>query len=726
MQHEDDDAAYYDDDFERLLQVASEFQANGDRAGCSRTLELAMANARGRDGLDDVLWAGKFLAQEYLNQVRLADAQRVGTEAANAARLLGDPETADICDMIAVKAGLMSESTYPAAANRLAEVRRAMSDERPLLHRIDVIAAWLNVLELRGSLDEAKRLVDLTKPHRDGSDLHAHGYATACFHAGQIQFARNEPRRPLDFLGESGHYYARIGREQDVASCRQMEANARALLGEDVQFEAAPSYSANADPGNVNDRAARSLELITAAEQSLDLWTEAEDLGPIATSRIWRTSEVSSPTAWAAAALGRAHCLAALGRWDQAREVLEHAVERFEAFGGTDGLARCLGCSANIHVGQGLPAEARAAFNESAQLFERAGLAQDAAVARAGAAVAGAEAGLPAAEMLAELDGCVFTRLRGGRRPHAAVVMRHQARIRWRGGDAAGAAASARRARDVFESMGLTTATARCDVIEAAATMSLDPTAAEPRLWAALDRLRPLVSEFELATMEAEAAAALLAVDGGGGRRRLVLALLVDVVEELDRLRYTLRREVDRVAWAASWRPAIDMAATLADEEGASERVAQIVELARVQPVPARGNVPRTLAGAIDEIGSAGVPNRPVTSAYRSQRGAVSPSDRAARFAFAGESAFELSPPVEIGVGIGADSGAASPATDDTVHVDLDAVRRSIDVDAIWWGTWLTADDLIWYVIEPDGGLHAGRTPRRNDLIEALQRAVAS
>lgn len=712
----------YDD----LLLQADALAQSGDYDRSVASLARAFDNARARGDLDDILFSGKFLAQQRLNRMELDAARRVATEAAAAAHQLGDDVAAELCEMVAVKAGLMAPATFPEAAARLGDIRSGLTDDHELLYRIDVIAAWLNVIGMQGrpkdALAESEALVAVCEPHRDESDLLAHGYATACFHTAQFLYMLNQPDRVLHFIGEANRYYTRLGRLDDVATCVAVEANARSQLGDLVDFDPLPAVDRPVGP-RASDPAVRSLELATAAhiayergefERSLELWTAADDMGHVP----------ASPTAWAGAALGRAHALAAIGRWDPAREALEQATQRFEAFDGTDGIARCLACSANVHLGRGAADDARQAFQASADLFEQAGLVPDAAVARSGAAIAGAEAGLPAADMLAELDRCIAVLSDSGRRAHAADLIRHQGRIRWRNADPAGAAESARAARRILESSGLTTAVVRCDVLEAAATMSFDPVSAEPRMWDALARLRPLVSSFELAVHHSEVASVLM--DTGRPASRVVaLELLTEVIVELDRLRYTLRRERDRAAWAASWRRAVDAAVTLAVEQGAPDRVARIIEMARVQPVPA-STLDTTSISLTTDLGNAAPGSVPALdhdamTAYRSESPTMTAAEQAATFAFAGTTSFALSPPVEVVV----EHGTPGATDAGAIRIDLDDVRRSVDPGAVWWGTWLTEDALVWYLVDPDGSVHAGSSPRRDDLLDGLRRAVA-
>ncbi|MFC1430610.1 CHAT domain-containing protein [Streptacidiphilus sp. N1-3] len=174
-------------------------------------------------------------------------------------------------------------------------------------------------------------------------------------------------------------------------------------------------------------------------------------------------------------------------------------------------------------------------------------------------------------------------------------------------------------------------------------------------------------------------------------RRAEALPMIACALMELDRTRYLLAAQSTRSSWSKRFRRVLDFALAVAHAEQDHEFVAELIEFARVQTLPAV-----TAEGLTNELGN-----------------------------------LDLSlstPPVVL---VNGRSRLARPGERQRpAHVDLEhAAERAAGADAWWLSYWSSEDWLYWALIDPHGKTTTGRMDFGADsplqqCLDELERAL--
>ncbi len=150
------------------------------------------------------------------------------------------------------------------------------------------------------------------------------------------------------------------------------------------------------------------------------------------------------------------------------------------------------------------------------------------------------------------------------------------------------------------------------------------------------------------------------------GNDQAALTRTVVALGDLDRVRHSLRTQGARARWSDRFNVALDQALDLADKCGDAARVAELIELARVQAVPLLG-------------------------------------------AALGDEDLALRPPPTVRVR-GRAGIVRAQLEDGTEPVDLERAAASAAGEGAWWlASWATDFALFWVLIPPHGEIGHGR-----------------
>jgi tetratricopeptide (TPR) repeat protein len=201
------------------------------------------------------------------------------------------------------------------------------------------------------------------------------------------------------------------------------------------------------------------------------------------------------------------------------------------------------------------------------------------------------------------------------------------------------------------------------------------------------------------------------------------LERVAPALAELDQRRYALRASHHREAWWSDYDDVLAIALWAASESADRELMAELIESARVQGVPAlaerRSSAEFTEPALINQEPSP----RSVVSTFR----VTDVPNSVARGAIG---LLPLTPPPPISVRrrsrLGETRRTLTPATERVsphiAAIPLEAVLASVaGSDAVWWGNWVVRDELWWSLVQPEVAVEAGRA----DLIAGSPLALA-
>jgi tetratricopeptide (TPR) repeat protein len=199
------------------------------------------------------------------------------------------------------------------------------------------------------------------------------------------------------------------------------------------------------------------------------------------------------------------------------------------------------------------------------------------------------------------------------------------------------------------------------------------------------------------------------------GHRDEALTHAIRSAVGFDQLRYRLARPDDRRRWLAQHTESLERALSLALEVGDRERVAILVEAARVQGVPTRELSDKGeralevyLAGMVpDPDGTLGGPT--VLKDAKFEPSVLSGS--AVDVALGEEEA--LCPPHGVRLARGRPSLAESVGLSDLAEAlgVAEVAQAAAGPAWWWWGSWVVGDQLYWFLFGHDGSLFAERVP---------------
>jgi hypothetical protein len=212
------------------------------------------------------------------------------------------------------------------------------------------------------------------------------------------------------------------------------------------------------------------------------------------------------------------------------------------------------------------------------------------------------------------------------------------------------------------------------------ATSGDDPEEVEADIEECVEIFRVLDSPLDAA--DAELLLARLHAAKGSAQRSLTWTL--SAIVDLDRVRHSLRSQTSRARWSIRFNTALEQALDQADRCDDSPRVAELIELARVQAVPVLN-----LVGADGDVQLAVAP----TVRVRGRAGIIRGGGSEVR-------------PVDL------EFAAASAAGD----------------DAWWLSSWATDVELFWSLVPPTGAVSHGRIPLGpgTNLAAALNELAAA
>ncbi len=228
--------------------------------------------------------------------------------------------------------------------------------------------------------------------------------------------------------------------------------------------------------------------------------------------------------------------------------------------------------------------------------------------------------------------------------------------------------------------------------------INLDPRV-EPKVREGDDPDQKLFHDLEMYSVALDMAGASLdraevelltaSVSAARGRHQAALISALGAVVELDGVRHRLRTQADRVAWATSFNRGLAMALEFAVASQDSTRVAELIELARVQAFPLLGT-----GRGEDEVALQDPPTVRVRGRASVAREALSPLDKVHL------------PPIDLEH---AAACAAGP-------------------DAWWLSFWHDGATLTWALVPPAGEIAHGRLSgeRYVALCEALEELEAN
>lgn len=206
---------------------------------------------------------------------------------------------------------------------------------------------------------------------------------------------------------------------------------------------------------------------------------------------------------------------------------------------------------------------------------------------------------------------------------------------------------------------------------------------------------------------------ALLARQRGDGPSALRLALAALAV--IDAHRYTLRGQSTRTAWSIRHAGVYKLCFELAGEADDASLVAELIESARMQCVPAVGSEEEEGRAALDiALAAAGRsladPDaidrtsgvEPLPDLVEAEAGGSSLAEANAALAAVG--LLPLFPCPAVAVDGPSRLGALEVGVARPTEVNVSAVREMVaGKDAWWWGTWATGDHLWWALLPPEG-----------------------
>jgi tetratricopeptide (TPR) repeat protein len=166
------------------------------------------------------------------------------------------------------------------------------------------------------------------------------------------------------------------------------------------------------------------------------------------------------------------------------------------------------------------------------------------------------------------------------------------------------------------------------------------------------------------------------------GRAEQALGSTLAAIADLDEMRHRLRAQADRASWSVTCNRALAMALEMAVATGDSRRVAELIELARVQAFPIIGT-----GGGTEEVSLQAPPTVRVRGRASILRGSIDSID------------------------------------DPTAPVDLEGAAGCAAGSGAWWlSYWHDGFTLTWALVPPTGPISHGRLPgdRYDDLRHAL------
>ncbi len=178
----------------------------------------------------------------------------------------------------------------------------------------------------------------------------------------------------------------------------------------------------------------------------------------------------------------------------------------------------------------------------------------------------------------------------------------------------------------------------------------------------------------------------------------------------IDAYRYQLSDSALRAGWVRSHARAYSLALSLASDEGDLDLLAELVESARVQgvPAPTRGDESRPIVepmlwmtSTLPEGGAALPPLLDSHDAETSDDPGLSASRASIGLT-------PLQPGSAVSVKGKSRLGSIDVGVRRPLPVPLEDVARQLGgVDAWWWGTWADGDRLWWSLVDPSGEIDA-------------------
>jgi len=435
-----------------------------------------------------------------------------------------------------------------------------------------------------------------------------------------------------------------------------------------------------------------------------------------------------------------------LGRLSEARAAYGTAREVFDAHGQPAEAARCVLGVGDVELRLGRLSEARAAYGTAREVFDAHG--QPAEAARCVLGVGDVELRLGRLSEAGAAYGTAREVFDAHGQPlYAASCLLGVGQVEVGFGRFEDARIAFGTAREVFDAHGQPVSAALC-VLGVGSVERRLGRFSEARI--AYGTAREVFDAHGQPVEAALCVVGLGRVEVGLGRFEEGLGLVLEGLMTVESLRYRLVRSAERVAWSRAWADIYELALELAARLGDASLVTELIEIARIQAVPAAG---RSGAGGVVALGldvvladvaaskqagpwaSRGMVLRPAAHEALVSRGdALLGRARAAV-----DARFELAPPPRVTVGrrwrlgelLGQSAleGVEALSADSEVvlagSVDLDELRARFGASKAWWlGLWRVGGWLYWSLIGPGGVVEAGRVEWRQDLIDRLAQAV--
>jgi tetratricopeptide (TPR) repeat protein len=444
-----------------------------------------------------------------------------------------------------------------------------------------------------------------------------------------------------------------------------------------------------------------------------------------AAHRVFTTHQDEYQVAACDQALGA--CLRELGRYDEAITYLETATRIFRARGDNDGLARCDVTLANLFSVVGRGSEAWHLYAEARNLF-----------AEQGGDVGVATCDLDFANLLIK-DW--FTEVYGDlaeSRYEIALQNLQSSREYFLANDLAQSAAMCNvaigqvlieidhgeeglelleAARSYFSSHDLTLMQAACELAAGKSLIRMGLLAKAPdRLLAARNLFASLDLGCEVSYCNHNLAVAAHML--GDNQQAIVGAL--QALQTLEAARYALSRPEDRHGWLMQHIDSYGLALSAALESSQFSLVAELVESARVQGLPRRG----------DNQGGSGSATQDTQITSISSEGSCDGDESARSAAVVAAGLAPLGAAPQLVLFEDTESAWAAAVQAEPRRQDRSCLARAARAAAgeawWWWGMWAVHDWLYWSAIGHAGSVEAGRIPLGQvlGLLDELETAL--